>query len=742
MLVAGIAVTISAPKTFADEPIHAAIRTGDLETVRLLCEHDPGSVNALDEYKKTPLHRAAEDNNYPVMRLLLSHGADANTEFADKGTLLHWAARQGDEEMVNLLLVNKADVDAKDVYKRTPLHRAAEQGSCSVMKLLLSNGADPNAEYSDKGTLLHWAARETNAEMVTLLLDNQATVDAKDVYSKTPLHRAAERGSNSVAELLLSHGADPDAEYSDKGTLLHWAVRQGNEELVKVLLKYKANVNVRNVYGKAPLYYAAEQGNCELTELLLGGGTPTAAADPAVKTAPEQPRSSQSATTRKDASSPGREDHPRVSESAQRIASRTRRSSWRSSGYGYPGPSASITDLENFIRYNPDDPRAPEAFQAIVAATTAPPRTKINADYADLTDIWGATYNEETGQLVLWGPRISESKEGYMPPFLLVDDFERALEVLDAGDDPGVSIGTYGRRVPSQQEMEDGIRNRRLPVEYIPESTASTHMGSLLYEADRWLKALGLGLDNATNRPVFCPIPQYRPLTQRTTLNSVGTAGTPSHYGLIWLVSDPPRVACEGYSMKFVGYKMRVEQKAITGDPAIEQFAKQMTDDFDQYKAQYPVFRELVRLHKLVQVARWYKSCGFPYEELLENYQPLRIETPATTTMVQSRIGNTNGYLLGGVDLSPPNCYVPGASVPAQYLQPAALPSWSEGPAHSVAPTRYGSFQGPAPVPTFAAPLLQARPSPTTYTWTVKMDDQVIKVVSITVAKGTAKGVR
>ena len=69
-----------------------------------------------------------------------------------------------------------------------------------------------------------------------------------------------------------------------------------------------------------------------------------------------------------------------------------------------------------------------------------------------------------------------------------------------------MSIGTYNYGGTPEEQKEDDRLNRQ-PVEYIPKMTAGTHMGFVLFEAERWLKNISHGKDNLTLDPVSVPIP-------------------------------------------------------------------------------------------------------------------------------------------------------------------------------------------------------------------------------------------
>lgn len=389
---------------------------------------------------------------------------------------------------------------------------------------------------------------------------------------------------------------------------------------------------------------------------------------------------------------------------------------------------------ENFIRYYPNDQRAARTFDAIVKLASESTSGTIDAEYADLADIYGASFDEETGRLLLWGPRIKTGQAGRLPPLLLADDFVTALKVVDAGEDPGVSIGTYGFRRPTQEEMDRDFRNGILPVEYMPHHIGGSHAATILFEADRWLKTLGIGVDNLDKKRHRSRVNGHHFMSDYAKLESNIQAGSVKPFGRNWFLPDAPRVVCEGYSMKFAGYKMRVKYEAYYPDPSIEAFATDMTDNFDQYKKRYPVFQELVRLHKLVQVARWYKASGFPYKEMVAAYEPMQFERQKTTRLVKAQVRNSNSYLVGGVDFSAPNYYLPSSEVPRAHLKPASKPTWNTATAPSSrwSPPMYGTYMpGQVPVPSFAAPMLQSRPAPQSLTWTVHVGGETMRVVAI-----------
>jgi hypothetical protein len=125
-------------------PLHAAAFSGNFEVVRILIEYDPANINARDEDGLTPLRWASRGHHFndgSILRLLLEHGADIDTQDGGGWTPLQEVSYFGALEIVHLLLEHSADVEVKDNDGRTALQFAAEEGHDEVVELLREHGA-------------------------------------------------------------------------------------------------------------------------------------------------------------------------------------------------------------------------------------------------------------------------------------------------------------------------------------------------------------------------------------------------------------------------------------------------------------------------------------------------------------------------------------------------------------------------------------------------------------------------
>ncbi|MFO7904216.1 MAG: hypothetical protein R6U98_16250, partial [Pirellulaceae bacterium] len=191
-----------------------------------------------------------------------------------------------------------------------------------------------------------------------------------------------------------------------------------------------------------------------------------------------------------------------------------------------------VAHYEDVIRRDPRSPHALEAFQAAVKNAGASPRGDMYVRVADLADIEGASFSDETGELLMYGPKITD--QDVMPP-LLWDDFVAGLRAAEAGLGPAVAIQPGSKNSGSRKATAP----RSHKVRYLPASLSDTHAGRVVFEAQRLLWSLAEGKDVVTGTAIRCPVPGYRPLSNQAR-------------GRLWFRPQEPQVAVDGYTMKFV----------------------------------------------------------------------------------------------------------------------------------------------------------------------------------------------
>ena len=201
----------------------------DMSIVKILLEHPDIEIDENNnEFKKTPLMKAATGAHYELIALLLESGADANIEDA-----------QGKIALAMLL-----DYGADLSVEHTKYY-------FKTMKLLIEHTADVNVMDKLERPGIYVAARNNRPDVVLSFIEAGANVDARRVGRKdggdTALITAATHGYLSVVTELLDAGArGVNAMDKNGNTALIYAARNGHTDIVKKLINKGANSNILN----------------------------------------------------------------------------------------------------------------------------------------------------------------------------------------------------------------------------------------------------------------------------------------------------------------------------------------------------------------------------------------------------------------------------------------------------------------------------------------------------------------
>ncbi|CAN6478972.1 unnamed protein product [Victoria cruziana] len=139
-------VDINLKDNFGNTPLLEAIKNGHDHVASLLVER--GASLDIDDAGSC-LCKAVAKGNPDYVRRLLTYGVDPNSKDYDNRTPLHIAAAQGLYLLVKILLDAGANVFLKDRWGKTPLDEGRRSGSRPTVELLESAKASQSLQFPD-----------------------------------------------------------------------------------------------------------------------------------------------------------------------------------------------------------------------------------------------------------------------------------------------------------------------------------------------------------------------------------------------------------------------------------------------------------------------------------------------------------------------------------------------------------------------------------------------------------------
>lgn len=226
-------------------PLHEAVRWPKICTLLI---DNKADCNACDYQESTPLFEAVNEHVIESATVLIAAGADAN-QAVKTVTPLHLAAYRGYTDLITLLLSHGANPNSQNNLGKTPLIDAIcpstvySEGMLAAVEALLSHKADPNIIDNQKNSPLFKAIEKNEIAIIKLLLQAQANPN-HTIQGTSLLHYAVLKEFIDAAQLLVARGARVDAQNSIGNTPLHLAVCVGNKALMKLLLDHNAHVTI------------------------------------------------------------------------------------------------------------------------------------------------------------------------------------------------------------------------------------------------------------------------------------------------------------------------------------------------------------------------------------------------------------------------------------------------------------------------------------------------------------------
>ena len=164
-----------------DSLLMGACRHSNSEMIKLLLTYNP-NIDYQDEYGNNSLTLAVAnfDNYKGMIPLLLEAGADPNSKVGSSGQInftalgnitrqtLH-SKTEEDYQIIEMFLSHGANTNLVPKTGTTPLMQAAYKGDVRLVKLFLEHGANPNLKDKQGKTALDMAKNKNYQEVIDLL---------------------------------------------------------------------------------------------------------------------------------------------------------------------------------------------------------------------------------------------------------------------------------------------------------------------------------------------------------------------------------------------------------------------------------------------------------------------------------------------------------------------------------------------------------------------------------------------
>jgi ankyrin repeat protein len=184
---------------------------GNIAVVQLLVKKG-AEINAKMDNGKTPLSWALDRCQIETAAFLIANGADVNAEDRSGNTPLSLALEKDYQHekvfvpMVELLISKGANINSQEKGLKNPLIWAWRGNHGEIVKLLVTKGADVNTRDFHGWTPLTWAAAEGHAEIAQWLVSKGADINVKAKFGETPLSWALKNGHKDTEEFLKANG--------------------------------------------------------------------------------------------------------------------------------------------------------------------------------------------------------------------------------------------------------------------------------------------------------------------------------------------------------------------------------------------------------------------------------------------------------------------------------------------------------------------------------------------------------
>lgn len=253
--------------------LHVAVITNSLASLQQLIEQGNSDINGRDFLGRTPLHIAASNNRYQMIRTIMQ---DPNLNQAiveevaqcrfvkiNRNLLALLKPRNARVQELTNAIINKrndrlhclinqtsVNINKKDLDGNLPIVTAVEYGNTMAVRLLLAHGADITKADSNMRTALSQCMTLDFAKTSTVF-NYLNDIDEEDDTGKRPIHHAMAAGNEEAVAYLLHNNCDVQARTITRQSVIDLACSQNGFDwsskqglcLKRVLAHYQFDCN-------------------------------------------------------------------------------------------------------------------------------------------------------------------------------------------------------------------------------------------------------------------------------------------------------------------------------------------------------------------------------------------------------------------------------------------------------------------------------------------------------------------
>lgn len=268
---------------------HLVLEKKEPKILKQILDKELININEKDKFGRIVLQDLVVEGELTLAKLLISYGADINSQDKHHRNVIFDALSYGDENFILYLLDlddPKIDLNNIDSELNTIMHHHEVSKNETIAQKLIESGADTTIVNAKGATYLTNLAKSDNSslakKLIELSLKNGADANTKTTFDNTifmeimkvfsllsPQEKERRKNILEIAKNILSYGGNINAVNQDKETALFSAVRAGDIELIAFLLNHGVNPNIINIEGCTAFLELIYKGDNYLDHILL-----------------------------------------------------------------------------------------------------------------------------------------------------------------------------------------------------------------------------------------------------------------------------------------------------------------------------------------------------------------------------------------------------------------------------------------------------------------------------------------